>query len=247
MVRLDLEHDRTGVHGMSQSAELVQLLAERSSILLDFDGPICGIFANRPAPTVAESLRDVVRSAGVELAGTMQEERDPLEVLRWTATLGRPDVVRLVETKLCAEEFAASQTAEPTPHGREVIIGAFEAGKPIAVVSNNSAGAINAYVGRQRLRRYAMPIAGRAFGQPELMKPNPEPILRAVKSLSASPVDCVLIGDSLADIHGAHAAGVPVIGYANRPEKVASFVEAGAKAIVTKMAEVACVLIEMKV
>jgi beta-phosphoglucomutase-like phosphatase (HAD superfamily) len=176
----------------------------------------------------------------------MHDERDPLEVLRWTATLGRPDVVRLVETKLCAEEFAASQTATPTPHGREVIIGAFEAGKPAAIVSNNSAGAINSYVSRQRLGKYAMPIAGRAFGQPELMKPNPEPILRAVKALSASPSDCVLIGDSLADIHGARAAGVPVIGYANRPEKVGAFTKAGADVIVTKMADIASALIEMK-
>jgi beta-phosphoglucomutase-like phosphatase (HAD superfamily) len=139
-----------------------------------------------------------------------------------------------------------SQTAAPTPCGREVIVGAFEAGKPVAIVSNNSAGAINSYMGRQRLGRYAMPVAGRAFGQPDLMKPNPEPILRAVKSLNASPGDCVLIGDSLADIRGAQAAGLPVIGYANRPEKVVRFTEAGADAIVTKMADIACVLIEMK-
>lgn len=232
---------------MSQLPGLDQLLAERSSILLDFDGPVCSIFANRPAPGVAENLRDVVRAEGVEVASALHDERDPLEVLRWTATLGRPDVVRLVETKLCAEEFAASQTAVPTPCGREVIVGAFEAGKPTAIVSNNSAGAINSYIGRQRLGKYAMSIAGRVFSQPDLMKPNPEPILRAVKSLNTSPDDCVLIGDSLADIHGAHAAGLPVIGYANRPGKVGLFTEAGADAIVTKMAEIACVLIEMKV
>jgi beta-phosphoglucomutase-like phosphatase (HAD superfamily) len=231
---------------MSQLAGLDQLLAERSSILLDFDGPVCSIFANRPAPGVAENLRDVVRAEGIELASSLHEERDPLEVLRWTATLGRADVVRLVETKLCAEEFAASQTAAPTPFGREVIVGAFEAGKPIAIVSNNSAGAINSYISRQRLGKYAMPIAGRAFAQPDLMKPNPEPIVRAVKSLNASSDDCVLIGDSLADIYGAHAAGLPVIGYANRPEKFSLFTEAGADAVVTRMVEIACVLIEMK-
>ena len=231
---------------MSQLADLNRLLAERSSILLDFDGPVCSIFANRPAPGVAESLRDVVRGEGIELTESLHDERDPLEVLRWTATLGRPGVVRRVETKLCAEELAASVTAAPTPCGREVIVGAFEAGKPTAIVSNNSAGAISSYMSRQRLGKYAMPIAGRTFGQPDLMKPNPEPILRAVKSLNASSNDCVLIGDSLADIHGAQAAGLPVIGYANRPEKVSLFAEAGADVVVTKMSEIACVLIEMK-
>lgn len=231
---------------MSRSADLDRLLAERSSILLDFDGPVCSIFANRPAPAVAENLRDVVRAEGIELGSSLHDERDPLEVLRWTATLGRADVVRLVETKLCAEEFAASQSAVPTPCGREVIVGAFEAGKPTAIVSNNSAGAINSYIGRQRLEKYAMPIAGRAFGQPDLMKPNPEPILRAVKSLNASPDDCVVIGDSLADIHGAHAAGLPVIGYANRPEKVSLFIGAGAEVVVTQMADIVFALIEMR-
>lgn len=232
---------------MSQPAGLLQLLAERSSILLDFDGPVCSIFANWPAPQVAETLRDVLRGEGVELTPSLQGEHDPLEVLRWTATLGRPNIVRHVETKLCAEEFAASRTASPTPYGREVIVGAFEAGKPMAIVSNNSAGAINSYVSRQRLGKYATFVAGRAFGQPDLMKPNPEPILRAAKSLNTAPADCVLIGDSLADIHGAHAAGLPVIGYANRDEKIDQFEQAGADVIVTKMADIACALIEMKV
>jgi len=232
---------------MSKSAGLVQLLAERSSILLDFDGPVCSIFANRPASGVAEALCDVLRSEGVEPTPSLQSERDPLEVLRWAATLGRPDVVRRVEMKLCAEEFAASRTAVPTPHGREVIVGAFEAGKPLAIVSNNSAGAINSYISRQRLGKYATFVVGRSFGQPDLMKPNPEPILRAAKSLNTAPADCVLIGDSLADIHGAHAAGLPVIGYANRDEKIDQFGEAGADVVVTKMADIACALIEMKV
>lgn len=247
MVRLDLEHDCTGVLGMSQTASLVQLLAERGSILLDFDGPVCSIFANRPASEVAESLRGVIREAGVKPDAKTLEERDPLEVLRWAATLERPDVVRLVETKLRAEECAASETATPTAHGREVIVGAFEAAKHMAIVSNNSAEAISSYLSRQRLGKYTMPVAGRAFGQPNLMKPNPEPILRAAKTLNTSSADCVLIGDSLADIYGAHAAGLPVIGYANRSEKVGSFIEAGAEAIITDMADIARVLIELKV
>ena len=185
---------------MSQRADLIELLSGKTSILLDFDGPVCSIFSNHLAPDVAASLRGVIVAAGVPVPADVETERDPLEVLKWSATLGQPALVRQVEARLCAEEITAARTATPTPFGRETIIGAIEAGKSIAVVSNNSAGAIQAYLSRQRLTRYRLPISGRAYARPDLMKPSPEPILAAVKLANASPADCVLIGDSMADI-----------------------------------------------
>ena len=231
---------------MSARPDLVGLLSAKTAILLDFDGPVCSIFSNHPAPGVAASLRSTLATAGVVVPTELGAENDPLEVLKWTATLDRPGLVRSVEAALCAEEATAALTSQPTPYGREFIIGAYEAGKPIAVVSNNSAGAIQRYLGRQRLSRYGMPISGRVFARPDLMKPNPEPILIAAKSLGAGPADCVLIGDSLADIDGAHAADVAVIGYANRPEKVDRFAAANADIIITTMADVALALAELK-
>ena len=231
---------------MSLRADLIELLAGKTSILLDFDGPVCSIFSNHLAPDVAASLRGVIVAAGVPVPTDVETERDPLEVLKWSATLGQPALVRQVEARLCAEEITAARTATPTPFGRETIIGAIEAGKSIAVVSNNSAGAIQAYLSRQRLTRYKLPISGRAFARPDLMKPSPEPILAAAKLANASPADCVLIGDSMADIDGARAAGVPVIGYANRPEKVDRFVDAQSDAVVTSMVEIANALIELR-
>jgi HAD superfamily hydrolase (TIGR01509 family) len=231
---------------MSDDAQLAELLAERSRILLDFDGPVCSIFANHPAPAVADVLRETIRDAGVQVSAEAAVQRDPLEVLRWTATLGAPKVVELVDTRLCAEELDAAQTAAPTQFGREAIIAAREAGKALAIVSNNSAGAVAAYLARYRLGIYGLPVVGRTFARPDLMKPNPEPILRAAKSVGAAPADCVLIGDSLADIVGAQAAGMPVIAYANRPEKVAQFTDAQADTVVTTMADIARVLIDLK-
>lgn len=232
---------------MSVGTDLAAVLSAKTSILLDFDGPVCSIFANLSAPDVAASLRATLAAGGVAIPPELAEERDPLEVLKWTATLERPNLVREVESRLCSEEAAAARTAKPTPFGREVIIGAYEAGKPIAIVSNNSAPAIQLYLARQRLSRYGMPVSGRVFARPDLMKPNPEPILTAAKAMSASPEDCVLIGDSLADINGAHAAGVAVIGYANRPEKVERFAAAGANIVITTMADAALALAQLKV
>jgi beta-phosphoglucomutase-like phosphatase (HAD superfamily) len=247
MVRIGVVHDREGVRGMSARAELVELLSRKTSILLDFDGPVCSIFSNHPAPGVAETLRGVLTGAGVTIPADLATEPDPLDVLKWTAGLGRADLLREVESRLCAEEAEAALVAQPTPFGRELIIGVFEAGKALAIVSNNSAGAINRYLSRQRLTRYGIPVSGRVFARPDLMKPNPEPILAAIKAINTSPADSVLIGDSLADIDGAHAAGVAVIGYANRPEKVDRFANAGADLIVTSMAEVASATVELRV
>ncbi len=231
---------------MSQRADLVELLSAKTSILLDFDGPVCSIFSDYPAPDVAASLRDVVTAAGVPIPSNVATEKDPLEVLKWSATVGRPALVRQIEAQLCADEITAARTAAPTPFGREVVIGAFEAGKSVSIVSNNSAGAISTYLTRQRLTRYRLPISGRVYARPELMKPNPEPILTAAKLANASPADCVLIGDSMADIDGAHAAGVAVIGYANRPEKVDRFTTANADVVITSMVEVASALVELR-
>lgn len=231
---------------MSARADLVELLSAKTTILLDFDGPVCSIFANHPAPGVAAKLIATLADAGVAIASELEDERDPLEVLKWTATLGRQQLVREVESVLCAEEAEAAQTSAPTPFGREFIAGAHEAGKPLAVVSNNSSDAIRLYLTRHRLSRYGMPVSGRPFARPDLMKPNPEPIVTAAEALGANPADCVLIGDSLTDIDGAHAAGSAVIGYANRPEKVERFAAAGADVVITTMADAALALAEMK-
>lgn len=167
-------------------------------------------------------------------------------MLKWSATLSRPTLVRQVEAQLCADEITAACTAAPTPFGRECVIGALEAGKSVTMVSNNSAGAISVYLDRQRLTCYGLPISGRAYARPELMKPNPEPILAAAKLANTSPADCVLIGDSMADIDGAHAAGAWVIGYANRPEKVDRFMDALADIVITSMGEIASALVELR-
>lgn len=121
---------------------------------------------------------------------------------------------------------------------------AWQAGMPVAVVSNNSAGAVETY-----LKRADSPITCRRWSagrtpEPEKMKPDPTPIQQAVRTVGIPPNRCVLVGDSLTDIHGARAANVRVIGYANRPTKIKRFQAAGADAIVTSMGEIARELIK---
>ncbi|PSK61953.1 Phosphoglycolate phosphatase [Micromonospora sp. MH33] len=225
------------------SAALGRLLREVGAVLLDFDGPVCSVFAGYPAPKVAGELVDVLRRRGVDVPPDLASEPDPLEVLRRIGATDNQGITRAVEDALCAAERRAVETAEPTQYGREVIVAARQAGMPVAVVSNNSAGAISAYLAAHRLAAYVSPVVGRTYADPGRMKPNPQPILYAASAVREPPSQCVLIGDSLSDIYGARAAGVRVIGYANRPAKVENFQAAGADVVITSMGEIASMLI----
>lgn len=229
---------------MSGKAILGRLL-KSGPLLLDFDGPVCGIFSGYPAPQIASELVELIGAETVAVPLSLRKERDPLEVLRWAGRSRKGvELVRAIEDALCAAELQAVKTAEPTPCGREVIVAAHQAGLSVAIVSNNSAGAVRAYLSAHRLTAYISVVTGRAYADPASMKPNPQPIRRTVEVLGAEAGRCALVGDSLSDIEGACAAGVPVIGFANRSSKEDLFVQAGANIVVKSMCELAVVLME---
>ncbi|MEU7872807.1 HAD family phosphatase [Dactylosporangium sp. NPDC049140] len=219
--------------------DLRALLARSRAILLDFDGPVCSIFGGYPASQVAAELLGLLEARGVDLGDDIRSETDPMEVLRWSATLGKPELLREVEDGLCRAELLAAESAIPEPHGQAVIDAAHESGRQVAIVSNNSAGAIEAYLEAHQLTDHIAFISGRSYAQPERMKPNPEPLWRAAEALAAEPTACVLIGDSLFDIDAAHAAGMPVIAFANKRWKISRFTEAAADIVLTGMSIVA--------
>ncbi len=223
--------------------DVAALLNSVDAVLLDFDGPVCSIFAGYPAHDIAAELVELLHRHEVDVPSHLAGARDPLEVLRWTGTTTDQRITRLVEDALCEAERRAVATAAPTPYGREVIVAARQAGLPVAVVSNNSAGAVSAYLAAHRLTGHVSPVIGRAYAEPERMKPNPEPISRAVRMLDVPPARSVLVGDSLSDIEGAHAAGVRVIAYANRPAKLDTFQAAGADVVVASMGPLAEALV----
>ncbi|MGH3341840.1 MAG: HAD family hydrolase [Carbonactinosporaceae bacterium] len=225
------------------TSDLAALLDQAKAILLDFDGPVCNIFAGHPAPLVADQLRQVLTNAGVDLPTSVAAETDPLEVLRWTATLDRDQLTRVIEDSLRADELTAAETAVPTPYAREVIVAATQEGRKVSIASNNSEPAIAAYLTNHRLNRHITRITGRTPYQPDQMKPNPASVRTAVEALSVAPHSCLLIGDSPTDITAGHALGMPVIGYANKPSKTQRLQQAGADAIATSMSDIALALI----
>lgn len=73
MVRLGVVGHRLSVRRMS--ADLGRLLTGVGAVLLDFDGPVCSIFAGYPAP----ELVDVLRRHGVDVPPDLASEPDPLK------------------------------------------------------------------------------------------------------------------------------------------------------------------------
>lgn len=229
---------------MSTQSQLVRVLSHTGPVLLDFDGPVCAVFARHRASDVAAELRSVLSGFGVNLPDTVRCERDPLAVLNQTAGLGWQEPMLAVERTLRAAELRAVQGAVPTPYAREVIVAARQAERQVTIVSNNSEAAILAYLHRHRLTKHINVVAGRLPGEPERMKPNPDSILRAARALGVESSTCLLIGDSRADVRAAQTAGVPIVGFANKPHKLEMFREAQVDAVVTSMAEIALALLD---
>ena len=219
---------------MTTRGPLAEVIAHCRHLLFDFDGPICGIFVGLPAPTVAEQLREIVTHRGVGMPADVQAADDPFDVLRFAATIGR-DLAEQVEAELHTIETRATESASATPHAREAIEAAHEAGYGIAAVSNNSRQAVAHYLTTSGLAPFFGIIAGRSDADPSLLKPHPHLMNQAVRELGADPHRCVLIGDSVSDIGGAQNAEVLSIGYANKPGKEERFTYAGADAVITSM------------
>lgn len=219
----------------SSSADAKALLRRVRTVLLDFDGPVCSIFAGYPAPTVSDELAAVSGGVGHPVPEDYMRRQDPLDVLRYAGTVG-PELVALIERELSRAELEAAETAEATL-GAEAFLRACRAtGRTVAVLSNNSAGAIDRYLKRAGLADLVQLVEGRDPSNPGLMKPHPHILLRTLRDLAVPAETAVMVGDSLTDIEAGIAADVWTIGYANKPGKDQAMREAGAEIIVCTMA-----------
>jgi phosphoglycolate phosphatase len=220
----------------AHAAELGAILARTRYLLLDFDGPICSIFAGLPAPKVAEQLRKLF--TGRSLPEDIQHSPDPLEVFAHAATVS-PELAERVEAELADLEVTAAATAKPTPYLHEVLAACQQSGRITAVVSNNGTRAVNAYLERNGLSDGIRLVVARTSHDPALLKPSPHLIEKATRDLGADPAGTALVGDSVTDIEGAQRAGIGSIGYANKPGKYERMTKAGAGAVITSMADLA--------
>jgi len=217
-------------------AKLGAIVTRTGYVLLDFDGPVCSIFAGLPAPTVADQLRKLF--AADQLPDHVKNSPDPIELFIHAGEVSSELAAR-VEAEMTDLEVAAVATAKPTAYVHEVLAACRESGRTVAVVSNNSVRAVNAYLDRHSLSDGVALVVARSSHDPALLKPSPHLIEIAVEKLDADPAATTLVGDSLTDIVAAHRAGIASIGYSNKPGKQERMTELQAGAVITSMSDLA--------
>lgn len=218
----------------SEAEELRELVARTRYVLFDFDGPICRLFAGHPAGDIAREQVEWLDARGMGWVLT-EEERlspDPHGVLSSLARR-RPldcDLIVGLEAHLTQQELRAALSAWPTAHADPLIRTWVAVGVPLAVVSNNSALTVAAYLSKRgTLSCFEPHIYGRTQNL-SLLKPNPKPLNLALTAMGASPETALMIGDTPSDHTAARLAGVRFLGYARNPESEKRMRDAGVPA-----------------
>jgi HAD superfamily hydrolase (TIGR01509 family) len=210
-------------------------LSNMSALLLDFDGPVCRVFAGHPASIAAAEVRELAYTHGLTTSPELDASGDPLDVLR-RAGKERPDLAPLLDQALTRIEVHAVITATPTPDAHDLIRCAHHHRLRLAIASNNSAAAVHAYLDHHDLTQHVHSVHGRPPGQPWLMKPHPHLIHQALLAVDTTPDRCAFLGDSPSDIHAGHAAHVRTIALITRPATRAPLLAAGPDATLTDLA-----------
>ncbi|GGP39336.1 HAD family hydrolase [Saccharothrix coeruleofusca] len=206
---------------VDQPDPLHALLTSTDTLLLDFDGPICSVFAGMSAQRATDQLRTILKAIGYsDMPPKLLQTEDPFEVLHYAATLGAEQAEH-IEVALRAWEVEAITTAVPTPGAHILMRVWHETGGKLAVVSNNSDSAVRAYLDHWNLHTLVDVVSARTKADPSVLKPAHFLVTQALNTLEMQPDKAVMLGDSVSDILAAKRSGVRSIGYANKNGKVA--------------------------
>jgi phosphoglycolate phosphatase len=206
---------------MGTGRHAAQLITDSDGLLLDFDGPVCRIYAGRDPARIA---RQVAVTFRLEF-----ETSDPLRLVTHAPETGGP--VDEIHHALTQAEVEAVHTAAGTPGIRELLESYPD---PIAIVSNNATEAIDAWLTQEGLRTAVGTIIGR---DPRHMKPDPTSLRLAAEAIGRDLSRCVFVGDSLSDAEAARNAHVAFVALANKPGKRARFERSGCDVIIDGMDE----------
>jgi phosphoglycolate phosphatase len=215
-----------------RDAGLADLLVQTRYLLLDFDGPVCAMFAGLTAREVVLELLDVVDADTTPVPDRVASASDPFDVLRYAATIDA-ELARRVEAALRSAEMRATEGARPTPDTPELVQAWRNTGRPLSIVSNNSTAAVGRYLAIYEIDVDL--VVGRTSADPSLLKPSPHLVTQALEAFGAEPASCTFVGDSVDDVLAGSRVGVRNIGYANKPGKDQALARAGADLVVSGM------------
>ena len=133
---------------ISAGRDLDAILRRARVVLLDFDGPVCAVFAGLGDATVAPHLRASLDAAGYPTNGI--DDLGPHSLLVHAA-ISATTPHTSSRRRLAAAELDAIMTAAPTPGAGAFLAACTETQRPVVIASNNNAKAIAAYVDRHPL------------------------------------------------------------------------------------------------
>lgn len=175
-----------------------------SCLLFDFDGTIVDTSAIWNQVT-----RECFAARGIDLDERMLSRilsnpwRDVLP------TLSERDA-RAIEGDL-VDSIRTVYLERPPMAGLHTFLERFAEIPKAIVTSSYRQQLVTPYLGRHSLDQYFPVVVGSE--DTKHLKPNPEPVLLALRLLNAGPSGAWLIGDSLADVEAARLAGISSVGF----------------------------------
>jgi phosphoglycolate phosphatase-like HAD superfamily hydrolase len=194
-----------------------------------------------PSRVVADELRTALRAAEVPIPEPVTGMDDPLEVFQVVARW-HPDAAPIAQRELTGWSCWPSPGARPNEGAGDLIATATNTGRTVTIVTNNSGVAVRAYLEAHGLSGYLTGVIGRDDADPERMKTSPYRVREAVGVLGGQGEQCAFVGDTPADVLAGLLAGVPVIGFANKPGKAQALAQSGARVVTSQVSEISTAL-----
>jgi phosphoglycolate phosphatase len=208
-----------------------------TAIVWDLDGTLVD-----SAPDLASALNTVLDMRGfftlaIDEVRKMIGNGVPKLVERGFNAVGvRPDPVQLDELiAMFVKEYKACATdnTRPYPGIVEALQEIHSMNIPMGVCSNKPEAFSRQILEGLDLSGYFNSVVG--GDSTSARKPDPEPVLACLRGLVSEPASSLMIGDSIHDVHAAHAAGV-VIGVVPWGYRSAPVEELGADFVLNDLA-----------
>ncbi len=200
-------------------SDLTSILAKARYLLLDFDGPVCAVYAGIP-PRTSHHGSGTSSPTRASASRRRTANRRPARCVQGNTRHQPPILGRRPES--AHQPGSRSRRQRQADSGAaELIKEAHHTGRAVAIVSNNSGAAIRAYLQLNDLSADVALIVGRDDPDPDLMKPSPYLVRAAVGILDTEGKHCVFIGDFASDVLAGLLAGVPPEPIESAPRRLA--------------------------
>ncbi|MFJ4836361.1 HAD hydrolase-like protein [Streptomyces sp. NPDC088747] len=224
-VQLFVQSHERALAGHMRESELSDLLYGADAVLFSFDGLLCRLFG--------QNLQDISdrllqRAQSLRLALAPQTPTDPVGMLRSLVPQGSASQIRRLDGFLTHFEIEAAQRADPLPGVEELLKTLIDGAWRLAVVTDHSSMAVEAFLERlpQQIPSSRIAVVGRSADL-ELTKPNPHALRRATTKLNVANERALVVGESADDAKAAQSAGITFVGIAQNAEHARVLRKAG--------------------